>query len=116
MGRELYIWVSFSCDSPLLLCVLFFGVTSASCMAARRGQSPPDSGLVGREVFFGWWVSLADPSAALFPGWWFVSTSEEQGWVPATCLEAQDGVQDEFSMQPDEGKRCLEITAPASSC
>ncbi|XP_053935542.1 SH3 and PX domain-containing protein 2B isoform X5 [Cuculus canorus] len=34
-------------------------------------------------------------------GWWFVSTSEEQGWVPATCLEAQDGVQDEFSMQPD---------------
>uniref|UniRef100_G1MWT7 SH3 and PX domain-containing protein 2B n=1 Tax=Meleagris gallopavo TaxID=9103 RepID=G1MWT7_MELGA len=35
-------------------------------------------------------------------GWWFVSTSEEQGWVPATCLEAQDGVQDELSMQPDE--------------
>uniref|UniRef100_U3K2F6 SH3 and PX domain-containing protein 2B n=1 Tax=Ficedula albicollis TaxID=59894 RepID=U3K2F6_FICAL len=35
-------------------------------------------------------------------GWWFVSTLEEQGWVPATCLEAQDGVQDEFSMQPDE--------------
>ncbi|NXG41751.1 SPD2B protein, partial [Psilopogon haemacephalus] len=34
-------------------------------------------------------------------GWWFVSTSEEQGWVPATCLEAQDGVQDEFSIQPD---------------
>ncbi|KAM6379712.1 SH3 and PX domain-containing protein 2B isoform 5-T5 [Pluvialis apricaria] len=38
-------------------------------------------------------------------GWWFVSTSEEQGWVPATCLEAQDGVQDEFSMQPDEVPR-----------
>ncbi|XP_072204626.1 SH3 and PX domain-containing protein 2B isoform X2 [Excalfactoria chinensis] len=35
-------------------------------------------------------------------GWWFVSTSEEQGWVPATCLEAQDGVQDELSMQSDE--------------
>ncbi|XP_038006108.1 SH3 and PX domain-containing protein 2B isoform X5 [Motacilla alba alba] len=35
-------------------------------------------------------------------GWWFVSTLEEQGWVPATCLEAQDGVQDELSMQPDE--------------
>ncbi|NWV69355.1 SPD2B protein, partial [Malurus elegans] len=34
-------------------------------------------------------------------GWWFVSTLEEQGWVPATCLEAQDGVQDELSMQPD---------------
>ncbi|XP_067160919.1 SH3 and PX domain-containing protein 2B [Apteryx mantelli] len=38
-------------------------------------------------------------------GWWFVSTSEEQGWVPATCLEAQDGVQDEFSMQPDEEEK-----------
>ncbi|NXC82039.1 SPD2B protein, partial [Cercotrichas coryphoeus] len=48
-------------------------------------------------------------------GWWFVSTLEEQGWVPATCLEAQDGVQDELSMQPDEGKELLEASAPASS-
>uniref|UniRef100_A0A8C0VB35 SH3 and PX domain-containing protein 2B n=1 Tax=Cyanistes caeruleus TaxID=156563 RepID=A0A8C0VB35_CYACU len=38
-------------------------------------------------------------------GWWFVSTLEEQGWVPATCLEAQDGVQDEFSMQPEEEEK-----------
>ncbi|XP_006138191.2 SH3 and PX domain-containing protein 2B isoform X2 [Pelodiscus sinensis] len=38
-------------------------------------------------------------------GWWFVSTSDEQGWVPATCLEAQDGVQDEFSMQPEEEEK-----------
>ncbi|XP_030315103.1 LOW QUALITY PROTEIN: SH3 and PX domain-containing protein 2B [Calypte anna] len=38
-------------------------------------------------------------------GWWFVSTSEEQGWVPATCLEAQDGVQDEFALQPDEEEK-----------
>ncbi|XP_071426453.1 SH3 and PX domain-containing protein 2B isoform X3 [Pithys albifrons albifrons] len=38
-------------------------------------------------------------------GWWFVSTLEEQGWVPATCLEAQDGGQDEFSMQPDEEEK-----------
>ncbi|KAJ7316310.1 hypothetical protein JRQ81_002472 [Phrynocephalus forsythii] len=35
-------------------------------------------------------------------GWWFVSTLDEQGWVPATCLEIQDGAQDEFSMQPEE--------------
>ncbi|XP_077923000.1 SH3 and PX domain-containing protein 2B isoform X1 [Halichoerus grypus] len=35
-------------------------------------------------------------------GWWFVSTAEEQGWVPATCLEGQDGMQDEFSLQPEE--------------
>ncbi|XP_029439210.1 SH3 and PX domain-containing protein 2B isoform X2 [Rhinatrema bivittatum] len=38
-------------------------------------------------------------------GWWFVSTADEQGWVPATCLEAQDGTQDEFSMQPDEEEK-----------
>uniref|UniRef100_A0A4X1UCG6 SH3 and PX domains 2B n=1 Tax=Sus scrofa TaxID=9823 RepID=A0A4X1UCG6_PIG len=35
-------------------------------------------------------------------GWWFVSTAEEQGWVPATCLEGQDGGQDEFALQPEE--------------
>lgn len=44
----------------------------------------------------------------VFPGWWFVSTAEEQGWVPATCLEGQDGVQDEFSLQPEEGRPQLE--------
>lgn len=44
-----------------------------------------------------------------------MSTLEEQGWVPATCLEAQDGVQDEFSMQSEEGKKVLETSAPASS-
>ncbi|NXA32222.1 SPD2B protein, partial [Eudromia elegans] len=38
-------------------------------------------------------------------GWWFVSTLEEQGWVPATCLEAQDGVQDEFSVPPEEEEK-----------
>nr|XP_033783353.1 SH3 and PX domain-containing protein 2B isoform X3 [Geotrypetes seraphini] len=38
-------------------------------------------------------------------GWWFVSTVDEQGWVPATCLEAQDETQDEFSMPPDEEEK-----------
>ncbi|XP_012579127.1 PREDICTED: SH3 and PX domain-containing protein 2A isoform X1 [Condylura cristata] len=28
-------------------------------------------------------------------GWWFVSTAEEQGWVPATYLEAQNGTRDD---------------------
>ncbi|XP_077183165.1 SH3 and PX domain-containing protein 2B isoform X1 [Paroedura picta] len=42
-------------------------------------------------------------------GWWFVSTLDEQGWVPATCLEAQDGVQDEFSMQPEEEEKYIVI-------
>ncbi|XP_068133251.1 SH3 and PX domain-containing protein 2B isoform X2 [Hyperolius riggenbachi] len=38
-------------------------------------------------------------------GWWFVSTSDEQGWVPATCLEAQDGGQDDFAIQPEEEEK-----------
>ncbi|CAI5766493.1 and PX domain-containing 2B isoform X1 [Podarcis lilfordi] len=42
-------------------------------------------------------------------GWWFVSTSDEQGWVPATCLEVQDGAQDEFSMQPEEEEKYMVI-------
>ncbi|XP_030058659.1 SH3 and PX domain-containing protein 2A isoform X2 [Microcaecilia unicolor] len=28
-------------------------------------------------------------------GWWFVSTAEEQGWVPATYLESQSGTRDD---------------------
>uniref|UniRef100_A0A7N4PM45 SH3 and PX domains 2B n=1 Tax=Sarcophilus harrisii TaxID=9305 RepID=A0A7N4PM45_SARHA len=38
-------------------------------------------------------------------GWWFVSTADEQGWVPATCLEGQDGGQDEFSLQPEDEEK-----------
>lgn len=30
-----------------------------------------------------------------FVGWWFVSTAEEQGWVPATYLESQNGTRDD---------------------
>lgn len=40
-------------------------------------------------------------------GWWFVSTSEEQGWVPATYLEAQNGTQDDSDINTSktgEGK------------
>lgn len=40
------------------------------------------------------------------PGWWFVSSEDAQGWVPATCLEAQDDP-DDFSFPGDEGKRGL---------
>ncbi|XP_057215491.1 SH3 and PX domain-containing protein 2B isoform X3 [Triplophysa rosa] len=35
-------------------------------------------------------------------GWWFVSSEEAQGWVPATCLEAQDDP-DDFSLPAEEG-------------
>ncbi|XP_067278904.1 SH3 and PX domain-containing protein 2B isoform X5 [Pseudorasbora parva] len=35
-------------------------------------------------------------------GWWFVSSDDAQGWVPATCLEAQDDP-DDFSFPAEEG-------------
>uniref|UniRef100_A0A1A7W8S6 SH3 and PX domain-containing protein 2A n=2 Tax=Iconisemion striatum TaxID=60296 RepID=A0A1A7W8S6_9TELE len=31
-------------------------------------------------------------------GWWFVSTSEEQGWVPATYLDSQNGTRDDLDL------------------
>ncbi|KAG5284315.1 hypothetical protein AALO_G00025370 [Alosa alosa] len=37
-------------------------------------------------------------------GWWFVSSEDAQGWVPATCLEAQDDP-DDFSMPGEEVRR-----------
>uniref|UniRef100_A0A673HX77 SH3 and PX domains 2B n=1 Tax=Sinocyclocheilus rhinocerous TaxID=307959 RepID=A0A673HX77_9TELE len=45
-------------------------------------------------------------------GWWFVSTEDAQGWVPATCLEAQDDP-DDFSLPAEEGKEsCLSSNVP----
>lgn len=40
-------------------------------------------------------------------GWWFVSTTEEQGWVPATYLDAQTGTRDDLDLgtsRSGEGK------------
>ncbi|XP_061607359.1 SH3 and PX domain-containing protein 2B isoform X2 [Phyllopteryx taeniolatus] len=34
-------------------------------------------------------------------GWWFVSSEDAQGWVPATCLEAQDDP-DDFTLPGEE--------------
>uniref|UniRef100_A0A6J0T804 SH3 and PX domain-containing protein 2A isoform X3 n=1 Tax=Pogona vitticeps TaxID=103695 RepID=A0A6J0T804_9SAUR len=36
-------------------------------------------------------------------GWWFVSTSEEQGWVPATYLESQSGIRDDCEINMSKG-------------
>ncbi|XP_069756586.1 SH3 and PX domain-containing protein 2A isoform X3 [Narcine bancroftii] len=33
-------------------------------------------------------------------GWWFVTTTEEQGWVPATYLESQNGTRDDLDIRP----------------
>lgn len=41
-------------------------------------------------------VDLFPPS--LFAGWWFVSTAEEQGWVPATYLDSQNATRDDLDL------------------
>ncbi|XP_056587489.1 SH3 and PX domain-containing protein 2B isoform X4 [Triplophysa dalaica] len=41
-------------------------------------------------------------------GWWFVSSEEAQGWVPATCLEAQDDP-DDFSLPAEEEEKYTAI-------
>lgn len=41
----------------------------------------------------------------LLLGWWFVSSEDAQGWVPATCLEAQtQDDPDEFTFPGGEGE------------
>lgn len=40
-------------------------------------------------------------------GWWFVSTAEEQGWVPATYLNSHSGTRDDLELgasKAGEGK------------
>lgn len=37
-------------------------------------------------------------SLSLSLGWWFVSTAEEQGWVPATYLDSQNGTRDDLDL------------------
>lgn len=40
-------------------------------------------------------------------GWWFVSTAEEQGWVPATYLNSHSGTRDDLDLgasKSGEGK------------
>ncbi|XP_037126575.1 SH3 and PX domain-containing protein 2B isoform X3 [Syngnathus acus] len=46
-------------------------------------------------------------------GWWFVSSEDAQGWVPATCLEAQDDP-DDFSI-PGEEEEKYSVVYPYSA-
>ncbi|KAJ8789485.1 hypothetical protein J1605_022012 [Eschrichtius robustus] len=51
--------------------------------------------------------------------WWFVSTSEEQGWVPATYLEAQNGTRDDSDINTSktgEGPVCQHPWQHLGSC
>lgn len=46
-------------------------------------------------------------SLRLSAGWWFVSTAEEQGWVPATYLNLHSGTRDDLELgasKAGEGK------------
>ncbi|TKS83073.1 SH3 and PX domain-containing protein 2B [Collichthys lucidus] len=46
-------------------------------------------------------------------GWWFVSSEDAQGWVPATCLEAQDDP-DDFTF-PEEEEEKYSVIYPYSA-
>ncbi|XP_061659214.1 SH3 and PX domain-containing protein 2B isoform X2 [Syngnathoides biaculeatus] len=46
-------------------------------------------------------------------GWWFVSSEDAQGWVPATCLEAQDDP-DDFTL-PGEEEEKYSVVYPYSA-
>ncbi|XP_057676451.1 SH3 and PX domain-containing protein 2B isoform X2 [Corythoichthys intestinalis] len=46
-------------------------------------------------------------------GWWFVSSEDAQGWVPATCLEAQDDP-DDFAL-PGEEEEKYSVVYPYSA-
>lgn len=96
---------------------LFLGSVLVRLLEAGRGpgicQAPGLSGSVPSPPHPGPTAS-ATPLVlmALFSlvpsaGWWFVSTSEEQGWVPATYLEAQNGTRDDSDINTSksgEGK------------
>lgn len=67
------------------------------CLALSRPPPPLPSCCVLMALF----------SPVPSTGWWFVSTSEEQGWVPATYLEAQNGTRDDSDINTSktgEGK------------
>lgn len=58
-------------------------------------------------------------------GWWFVSTAEEQGWVPATYLNSHSGTRDDLELgasKAGEGKSlllslfCLCLCPPTHKC
>ncbi|XP_061602166.1 SH3 and PX domain-containing protein 2A isoform X2 [Cololabis saira] len=53
-------------------------------------QEPAEISLQAGEV-----VDIIEKSES---GWWFVSTAEEQGWVPATYLNSHSGTRDDLEL------------------
>ncbi|XP_013857665.1 SH3 and PX domain-containing protein 2A isoform X2 [Austrofundulus limnaeus] len=56
-------------------------------LANYEKQEPAEISLQAGEL-----VDVIEKSES---GWWFVSTAEEQGWVPATYLNSQSGTRDD---------------------
>ncbi|XP_028278543.1 SH3 and PX domain-containing protein 2A-like isoform X2 [Parambassis ranga] len=59
-------------------------------VANYEKQEPAEISLQAGEV-----VDVIEKSES---GWWFVSTSEEQGWVPATYLNSHSGTRDDLEL------------------
>ncbi|XP_034464941.1 SH3 and PX domain-containing protein 2A-like isoform X2 [Hippoglossus hippoglossus] len=59
-------------------------------VANYEKQEPAEIGLQAGEV-----VDVIEKSES---GWWFVSTAEEQGWVPATYLNSHSGTRDDLEL------------------
>uniref|UniRef100_A0A672J983 SH3 and PX domain-containing protein 2A n=1 Tax=Salarias fasciatus TaxID=181472 RepID=A0A672J983_SALFA len=60
-------------------------------VANYEKQEPAEISLQAGEV-----VDVIEKSES---GWWFVSTSEEQGWVPATYLNSNSGTRDDSEVE-----------------
>nr|XP_057913937.1 SH3 and PX domain-containing protein 2A-like isoform X2 [Doryrhamphus excisus] len=59
-------------------------------VASYEKQEPAEISLQAGEV-----VDVIEKSES---GWWFVSTAEEQGWVPATYLNSHSGTRDDIEL------------------
>ncbi|XP_056291485.1 SH3 and PX domain-containing protein 2A-like isoform X1 [Pseudoliparis swirei] len=59
-------------------------------VASYAKQEPAEISLQAGEV-----VDVIEKSES---GWWFVSTAEEQGWVPATYLNSHSGTRDDLEL------------------
>uniref|UniRef100_A0A3B3ZWJ7 Uncharacterized protein n=1 Tax=Periophthalmus magnuspinnatus TaxID=409849 RepID=A0A3B3ZWJ7_9GOBI len=60
-------------------------------VANYEKQEPSEISLQAGEV-----VDVIEKSES---GWWFVSTAEEQGWVPATYLNSHSGTRDDLELE-----------------
>ncbi|KAJ8276211.1 hypothetical protein COCON_G00079630 [Conger conger] len=90
IGRQALVAVGESSSADPLLLDQYVAVTSY-----EKQESSEVSLLVGQVV------EVIEKNET---GWWFVSSDDAQGWVPATCLEAQDDP-DDFSLPAEEEEK-----------